>query len=222
MATPTRRYVSRKRRQAAEATKARVLRSALALFTRRGIDAVTIAEIAARARVSVPTIYALYRSKAGILRGLIQRTMFGPRFRAARQRLAGETDSARLIALTAGVARSIYESESDELGVLRGAAAFSPALRKLERELEEMRFELQEERVRRLFEQSKARQGLTVERARQLMWMYTSRDIYRLLVQECGWTPEEYEHWLSQTLVAALVEPARRRRETLKPRPVKT
>ena len=72
-----------------------------------------------------------------------------------------------------------------------------------------MRFELQEERVRRLFAQRKARKGLTLEKARQILWMYTSREIYRMLVQECGWTPAQYQAWLSETLVAALVEPTR-------------
>jgi hypothetical protein len=37
--------------------------------------------------------------------------------------------------------------------------------------------------------------------------MYTGRDIYRTLVIEAGWTPDEYETWLSQTLVEALVSP---------------
>lgn len=202
-------YVSRKREQGAEATRARVLQAAQSLFARRGIDAVTIAEIARRARVSVPTVYALFRSKAGILRGLIKSTLFGPRYREAQQRLAGETDSARLIELTGAAARSIYESESIELGLLRGASAFSPELRKMERELETMRRDMQQERVKLLFAQSKAKRGLTFETARQILWMYTSRDIFRMLVHECGWTPDQYQDWLAKTLVAALVEPAK-------------
>jgi AcrR family transcriptional regulator len=202
-----RRYVSRKREQAAEATRVRILTAARSLFTRRGIDAVTVAEIARKARVSVPTVYALHASKEGILRGLVRHTLFGPSYRVALERLAGETDAARLIDLTGAVARSIYVSESRELGLLRGASALSPALREMERELERMRMDMQQERIRLLFEQRKARAGLTEETARQILWMYTSREIYRMLVQECGWSPDRYQAWLSRTLVAALVEP---------------
>lgn len=205
----SRRYVSRKREQAAEATRARVLRAAQSLFARHGIDSVTIAKIATKARVSVPTVYALFKSKTGILRGLIQSTLFGPHYREAQKRLAGETDSARLIELTGAVARSIYESESTELGLLRGASAFSPELRKMEQELQAMRLDMQEERVKLLFAQSKAKRGLTFETARQILWMYTSRDIYRMLVQECGWSPDQYQDWLADTLIATLVEPAK-------------
>ena len=63
-----RQYVSKTRSQAADATKARVLRAARALFVRHGIDRTTVAQVAAKARVSVPTVYALYKSKEGILR----------------------------------------------------------------------------------------------------------------------------------------------------------
>ena len=53
-----------------------------------------------------------------------------------------------------------------------------------------------------------AEAGLALDEARRILWMYTSRDVYRMLVQEGGWTPARYEAWLSETLVAALVKPA--------------
>lgn len=92
---------------------------------------------------------------------------------------------------------------------MRGASAFSPALRKLEQEFEKIRFEMQEERVRLLFAQSKQKSGLGIDEARRILWMYTSRDIYRMLVQEGGWTPDQYQKWLSETLVNALVRVVR-------------
>jgi hypothetical protein len=42
------------------------------------------------------------------------------------------------------------------------------------------------------------------DEARQILWMYTSRDVYRMLVLESGWTPDRYQDWLSDTLVNAL------------------
>lgn len=204
-AADKRRYASELRTRAAEETKGRVLNAARALFVRRGIDAVTIAQIAEKAGVAASTVYALYKSKEGILRSLMRAALFGSRFQEAQARLAGVADPVRLIALSAHVARSIYESESSELGLMRGASAFSPALRKLEQEFENIRFEMQEERVELLFAQEKQRSGLGLQDARRILWMYTSRDIYRMLVHEGGWTPEQYQQWLSETLVNALV-----------------
>ena len=205
---PKRKYDSGQRDQSAEATKARVLNAARILFIRHGIDKVTIAHVAEKAKVAASTIYALYKSKEGLLRALIRGAVFGPRFQAARDQLEGVSDPVRLIALSANVARAIYESESAELGLMRGASAFSPALRKLEQELEKIRFDMQEERVKLLFASEKAKPGLDYTSARRLLWMYTSRDNYRMLVHESGWTPDQYQAWLSDTLVATLVKSA--------------
>jgi AcrR family transcriptional regulator len=205
MRKASRSYVSNLRTHAANATKARVLQAAKTLFVGQGIDRVAIAQIAKKAEVSVSTVFALYKSKEGILRGLMKSALFGQRFQVAIARLKGETDPVRLIALTANVARAIYEAESSELGLIRGVSAFSPALRKLEKEFEELRFQMQKERVELLFAQAKQKKRLTLNDARRIMWMYSSRDVYRLLVHEGGWSPDRYQKWLSVTLVNALV-----------------
>lgn len=211
MATPRKRkYVSAVRDEAAGRSRRRVLDAATALFSRSGIDRVTIAQIAARAKVSVPTVYAFFRSKEGILHAILESAIFGPRFHAARARLEGVDDPVVLIELSASVARAIYESESTAVGLLRGASAFSPALRKAEQAFEELRYSMQEDRVRRLFEAGKARPGLVLEEARRILWMYTGRDIYRMLVQEGGWSADRYEAWLATTLVTSLVDPGSR------------
>jgi AcrR family transcriptional regulator len=208
MAGPRKRkYVSALRDEAAERSRRRVLGAATSLFARSGIDRVTIAQIAARARVSVPTVYALFKSKEGILHAILETALFGPAFQAARARLEGVTDPVVLIERSASVARAIYESESVALGLMRGASALSPALRKAERAFEDLRYSMQEDRVRLLFAEGKARPGLELDEARRILWMYTGRDIYRMLVQEAGWTPDRYEAWLATTLVTSLVRP---------------
>jgi AcrR family transcriptional regulator len=208
MAAPRKRsYVSAIRDEAAGRSRRRILGAATSLFARSGIDRVTIAQIAARAKVSVPTVYALFKSKEGILHAILETALFGPAFQAARARLEGVTDPVTLIERSAAVARAIYESESVALGLMRGASAFSPALRKAEQEFEELRYSMQEARVRLLFAEGKARPGLELDEARRILWMYTGRDIYRMLVQEGGWSPDDYEHWLATTLVTSLVKP---------------
>ncbi len=205
MSSPARRtYASKLRAKAAAATRARVLSAAKALFSRSGIDAVTIQDIAERAAVSVSTVYALFRSKEGVMRALVEGVMFGPEYQAARARLDGEGDPVDQLRSTAAVARAIYEREAVELGLLRGSVAFSRALRKLERSLEKQRFALQEGRMNRLYAAKKSKPALPLARARVLLWMYTSRDVYRLLVEEGGFTPDEYEAWLGETLVETL------------------
>ena len=178
------------------------------MFSDRGIDAVTIVSLATSANVSVSTVYALFQSKEGVLRALMEEALFGDQYRAAVAQLDGVSDGINQIRATARIARAIYEGEASHLVLMRGTSAFSPALRALERDFEEMRFALQEDRINTLFVQGKAKPGLSIIEARRILWMYTSRDIYRMLVQDAAWTPDHYERWLSLTLVAALVNPA--------------
>lgn len=199
-------YVSAIRQDAALETRRRILGSAKALFGRKGIDQVTIDQIAQRARVSASAVYAIYKSKDGILRALVKASLFGPSFQAAQTLLQGVTDPVELIASTPRVARAIYESERSDLGLLRHASGFSPALRRIEEEFEQLRYDMQENRVRQLFEAGKARRGLSRDDARRVLWMMTSRDVHRMLVDEGGWTPQHYEAWLGQTLLDALVD----------------
>jgi AcrR family transcriptional regulator len=208
--SPRRHYRSESRTQAAQETRQRILAAAAILFARKGIDRVTIDEIGARAKVAASTVYATYKSKDGILRALMEQSLFGPRFQDAQNLLAGVTDPVALIELTSHVSRAIYESESSDLGLLRRASGFSPALRKMEEEFERLRYDTQAARVELLFASGKARPGLSLEEARRVMWMYTSRDVYRMLVNDGGWTADRYQQWLSRTLVEALVaRPAR-------------
>jgi AcrR family transcriptional regulator len=199
-----RRYSSAQRAESAQATRARILSAARELFSRKGIDATTIAQIGARARVSVPTIYATLKSKTGILRELMREAIFGPRYTRAAEVLAHCTDPVEAIARTAEVARAIYEGESAELSLLMSASAFSPELRKLQLEFEQIRLDLQRDRIEKLFKHSGARKGLDQESARHVLWMLTSRDVYRMLVHESGWSPDRYQSWLSDTLLRVL------------------
>jgi AcrR family transcriptional regulator len=199
-------YASSARAEAADETRARILASAKALFGEHGIDAVTIAQIADKAGVAGSTVYAVFKSKEGILRTLMEQSLFGGRFQSAQQILAGISDPVEAIAKTSHVARAIYESESSDLGLLRNVSGFSPALRKIEEEFERTRFAMQEDRLRRLFDAGKAKRHISFDEARRILWMYTSREVYRMLVVEGEWTADRYEEWLAQTLIAALVE----------------
>jgi AcrR family transcriptional regulator len=200
-----RRYRSEIRTQSSQDRRRRILAAAAILFARKGIDRVTVDEIGKRAKVAASTVYATYKSKDGILRALMERSLFGPQFQDAQSLLAGVTDPVALIELTSHVSRAIYESESSDLGLLRRSSGFSPALRKMEEEFEGLRYDKQAARLELLFASGKAKPGLSLEEARRIMWMYTSRDVYRMLVHDGEWTADRYQQWLSRTLVEALV-----------------
>jgi AcrR family transcriptional regulator len=202
-----RRYDGRARAAAAAATRGRILAAAKTLMAPRGVDAVTMADIARAAEVAESTLYAVFRSKEGILTALMEASLFGATFRAAQAQLAAEPDPVAQIALTAQVARAIYEAERNDLGRIRDGSRLSEALRAVEADFEARRYEMQRNRIRALFGTGRARVGLSEEEARRVMWMLTGRGPYAALVEAGGWTADRYAAWLAEALLRELVAP---------------
>ena len=197
-------YQSASREMSAERTRSKVLEAGKFLFSRRGIDATTIAQIADRAGVSSATVYATVKSKSGLLHALMHDAIFGPRFQEAQQKLVGVNDPIEQIAMTAQVARAIYEGESGDLSLLMKASAFSPELGKAQLQFEALRREMQRGRIDALFKSGRAKKGLDNETASSILWMFTGREVYHKLVHESGWSPDKFQRWLEQTLLATL------------------
>src|SRR3954469_25473415 len=72
-----RRYDGRNRARQARETRRRIVDAAAVLFERDGYGATSISAIAREAQVAVPTVYAALRSKAGILRAVIDVSLTG-------------------------------------------------------------------------------------------------------------------------------------------------
>ena len=59
----------------------------------------------------------------------------------------------------------------------------------------------------RLAEMGALRRGLTVERARDTVWTLNSVQVWRLLTHDRGWTADDYETWVADAMIVAVVEP---------------
>jgi len=46
----------------------------------------------------------------------------------------------------------------------------------------------------------------TVEQAADIIWALGSHDLYRMLVIDRGWVPQQYEQWLAASLMHALLD----------------
>jgi hypothetical protein len=51
------------------------------------------------------------------------------------------------------------------------------------------------------------RPELDFKTARDVLWMLTGGDVYRMLVRERGWSSQEYQDWLADALVHSLLAP---------------
>ena len=107
----------------------------------------TIDGIAQRAEVSPQTVYAVFRSKAGILAELLDRTSFGTTYQdLVRQAKEKEFPPDRL-RFAARIARHIFEAQSGMIDVLQGVSLVTPELADVIRERECHRYDSQKSMV---------------------------------------------------------------------------
>jgi AcrR family transcriptional regulator len=199
-------YHSPVREEQARETRRRIEDAARELLCERGFDATTIDAVAKAAGVAVPTVYAAFGSKLGIVQALIERARFGPGYQELLREALDEPDAAKRLRFPARIARQIYDAECAEMNLFTMAPSLSAELAESERERETRRYESQAH----LIELLAAAQQLKLEptKARDVLWAFTSRDLYRLLVVERGWSSEAYEQWLTQQIESALLLPA--------------
>jgi AcrR family transcriptional regulator len=199
-------YRSPHREEQAEQTRRRIEDAARRLFLGKGVEATTIQAIARKAGVATPTVYSIFKSKRGIVEGLIERAAFTPAYSAlVREALESDDPHARMH-YVARIARGIFDSLRSQSEWMRGASAIAPGLM---REKEQMRFERQSVMVDYLVRKEALRTGLKAAAARDILWTLTGSEIYRNLVVDRGWSSQRYEDWLGDLLVAALLKPKR-------------
>jgi AcrR family transcriptional regulator len=199
----TYRSVTRER-QAAE-TRRRIVAAAHRLLRHEGFSGMTIDAIANKADVSVPTVYAIFKSKTGILTALLDESMFGSDYEEIVRYAQSATDPETRLRRAAAVARQIRSAQSTAFELMRGAGVVAPELAKLERDRERLRYDREESVISSLASSGKLRPVLNYQIAHDIFWMLTGGDVYRMLVRERGWAPEQYESWLADTLVELLL-----------------
>ena len=202
-------YKSLVRRRQAGDTRRRIVEATRQLLQSEGYAGMTIEAIAQRAEVSAQSVYAIFKSKTGILTELLDQATFGADYEdAVRQALSASDPDTRL-RFAARIARQIHDTQSATFDLLRGAGVVAPELAKLERQRERLRYERQERMIISLRDAGRLRPGLNHRTARDIFWMLTGRDVYRMLVRERRWPPQKYQDWLADTLVRCLLNPAK-------------
>ncbi len=208
MSTPSERpYRSAIRQRQADETRQRIATAARRLFGSVGFEGTTIDAIAREAEVAPQTVYAVFRTKRGILADLLERAAFGPVYEELVRKAMETADPVERLRFASRIARQVYEARSAEMEQLRGAGIVAPELAALERNEECGRYESQAALVASLAEAGRLRPDLDTTAARDALWALTGHDLYRMLVQERGWTPDRYETWLADQIATALLAP---------------
>jgi len=215
-----RRYVSPLRREAAARTRQAVLDAARELFVAQGYTATTVEEIAGRAGVSKPTVFAAAGSKQAILKQLRDIALVGddepvpvaqrPWYREA----LAEPDPRRALRLYARNATAIHRRSADVHEVLRAAAASDKELHNLWRASEDERRGGATIILDALLQKSRLKAPLDRTAAIDIVWVLTASETFWRLVRTRRWSNAQFESWLGDTLCEQLLPPAERHSES--------
>lgn len=205
----SRKYHSPIRQQQADETRAAIAKAARKLIFSQGYEAAKMDAIAREAGVAVQTVYSVFGSKQAILQELLDQDSFGPSYQDLVRQFHAATDPEMKLRFPARIARQIHEAQSSTFDLFCGAGVVAPDLALLEKEREGHRYEAQLKIITILNEAGRLRGNLTVTTARDILWALTCRELYRLLVRDRGWSPQDYENWLADAVAAALLDPAK-------------
>lgn len=215
MGNPKRRrsYDASGRRRRAEENRERVLEVARRLFGERGYAETTLELIAKEAGIAVPTLYAAFRSKRGVLSAVLGRVISGvpggpPLLKTPGPRaVLAETDPRRVLALFVADIGRVQERVGPTYEVMKSAARTEPDIAELLARSQQVRFSNIAAVPGRLAELGALRPGLSVEDAARTIWAIASPEVRQMLATFAGWSAERYRAWLEETLVAALLRP---------------
>lgn len=202
-------YDSSRRQHQARETERAVLEAARRLFVAQGYARTTVAEVAQAAGVSVETLYARFKNKAGLLHRMWDVTIGGDdeevvyHERPEIQALHAEPDLARRFAMQARLFTQTAHRVVPFLLMVQAAAGSEPAAAQM---LEEMgRQRLVGIGVMAASAAATGQLAVSEEVCRDVVWATTDGMLWHRLVEQRGWTDEAFAEHLAQVWISLLV-----------------
>jgi AcrR family transcriptional regulator len=197
------------RRAQAERTRMHVLATARRLFLGGDYASTTVAVVAAEAGVSVETIYKSFGGKPGLVRAIREQALRGvgaePAERRSDELQTTQSDPRAIIREWAALTMEVSPQVAPVLLLVRDAAVGDPEMAQLRAELDDARLERMRHNAATLAEGGHLRAGLSLEHAAQVLWTYSSPELYELLVTTRGWNLQQYADFIAQAMIGALL-----------------
>ena len=205
----TRRYDSARRQDAAQRRRAAVVEAARRLFLREGFAGTTIARIAMDAGVSEETVYKAFGNKIALVRAIRDQALAGAGPVHAERRSdrmqASENDPRQIIRGWGVLTMEVAPRVAPVLLLVRDAAASDPELARLQAEMDAARLTRMTHNARTLLKGGYLRRGITLDEAADVLWTYSSPELYEMLVIRRGWAVERYGRFIADAMIAALL-----------------
>jgi AcrR family transcriptional regulator len=176
------------------------------LFLANGYARATTVAIAAAAGVSEAMLFAAFGTKASLLEALIGQAVAGDdtpialRDRPDWAGMAAGQDPRAAVRRFAAMSAAMRQRTWQLIELARAAADIDQAMaRLLAQGAANRRADCGDFAEHAIA--AALRADLTPAEAADVLWLYSSADVYRLLVGTAGWTHERYTAWLASTLL---------------------
>ena len=210
---PRRPYNSERRREAARHNRAAVLDACRELLFQDGFHNTTIRAVAERAGVSAETVYKSFGGKPGMVKALWDITLAGddepvPMGDRPQMREILQTGEPRAkLRLYAAFVRGIHERIAPLFTLLTQAG---PDVGEVLDIGERERLTGVTAFVAHLADSGALGPQVDQTHLADALWALAGPQLYTQLTANRGWSPDTYEHWLADTLIATLPPPAPR------------
>jgi AcrR family transcriptional regulator len=194
------------RRERAQATRLRITKAAYTLFCERGFSGTTMADVAQAADVAVQTVYFVFHTKGELLSRTYDFAVLGevdpapPEMQPWYRKMAAEPDVAKALRhMVRGIGAILVRATPLDT-VVRASAGSDPEAARVRAFHERWRADGYRSMVEVLRQKADLRDGITPERATQLLLLYVGMDIFRVLVLDFRWSQDDWVDWTVTTL----------------------
>ena len=208
-------YYSSVREERARETRRRLTNAATRHFLAAGYASTPLVAIADTAGVSVDTLYKTFGSKVLLLKEILDVALGGdddpvPLLeRAGPQALREETDQRMQVRMLASGVTQQLERIRPLDDILRSAAAVDQEAAALRADIQvRQRRAAMRTIVGWIAAHGPLRDGLSVNRAAQVVWTLTSPEVHLMMRDTGGWSQRSYRAWLEQTIADGILREA--------------
>ena len=194
-----------RRAEYAEATRRAIIAAARELFAERGYTATKVDEVAALARVSPATVYAVAGGKQGLLHTLVDDWTQAPEVDEAYRAIEASDTADGVLSIVAATCRQMRCDWGDVMKIVLATAPLDETAAATLRTATDRYRAGTLLAARRLADLGALKPGLRIDDANDILWFYFGYSGFFTLMEDNAWSADRAEEWLREMAAIAVL-----------------